>query len=316
MFSYLTRRLIDLLIVLFGVSVVIFMMIRLIPGDAVAIMLGANAEVTPDRIEALRKQLGLDQPLVVQYWNWLTGALRGDLGKSVWTGMPVREEILARLPVTLELTGLATLFAVGLSIPVGVLTAYWRGSRAERAVRLVSIVGITLPSFWVGTLLIFLCFVLFPRWPTIGYVPFTQDPWGHLTRMILPVFTVSLYMLAALSRLLRSSLLEVLGLEYIRTARSKGLSERVVVYRHALRNAMIPLVTAIGIQIGYLFGGSIVIEQVFALPGMGRLIVGAINERNYPLVQGTILLVTTAFVVVNLLVDLIYAKLDPRVEYA
>jgi peptide/nickel transport system permease protein len=315
MFSFALRRTLDLLTVLFGVSVLVFLMLRFIPGDAVEIMLGANTEITPERMNALREKLGLTKPLLAQYWDWLTGALRGNLGQSIWTGAPVREEILARLPLTLEITLLSLIISVSLSIPIGILTAYWRGSAAEYCIRLLAIIGITLPSFWVGTLLIFLVFRLFPQFPSIGYVPFSQDPGGHISRMVLPVFTVSLYMLAALSRLLRSSVLEILSLDYIRTARAKGLSERIILYRHALRNALIPLVTAIGIQVGYLFGGSIVIEQVFALPGMGRLIVGAINDRNYPLVQGSILLVTAAFVVINLVIDMVYAKLDPRVEY-
>ncbi|WP_337868219.1 ABC transporter permease [Meiothermus sp.] len=316
MLSFLAKRSLDLLFVLFGVSVVVFLMIRLIPGDAVQIMLGANTEITPEGLAALREKLGLNKPIVVQYWDWLSAALRGDLGQSIWTGKPTSEEILQRLPITLELTILSLIIAIGLAIPVGVLTAYWRNSSAEYIIRFFSITGVTLPSFWLGTLLIFLVFKLAPGWQSLGYVPFNQDPWGHLSRLILPVVTLSLPMLAGLSRVLRSSLLDVLNQDYIRTARSKGLSERVVLYKHALRNAMIPLVTVIGIQVGYLFGGAIVVEQVFAIPGMGRLILGAINERNYPLIQGAILLVTMAFVLINLLVDLIYAKLDPRVEYA
>ncbi len=316
MLSFLVKRSLDLLFVLFGVSVLVFLMIRLIPGDAVQIMLGANTEITPEGLAALREKLGLNKPIFVQYWDWLSAALRGDLGQSIWTGRPISEEILQRLPITLELTFLSLIIAIGLAIPVGVLTAYWRNSSAEYLIRLFSITGVTLPSFWLGTLLIFLVFKLAPGWQSLGYVPFSQDPWGHISRLVLPVITLSLPMLAGLGRVLRSSLLDVLNQDYIRTARSKGLSERVVLYKHALRNAMIPLVTVIGIQVGYLFGGAIVVEQVFAIPGMGRLILGAINERNYPLIQGAILLVTTAFVLINLLVDLVYAKLDPRVEYA
>ncbi|MDX2006646.1 MAG: ABC transporter permease [Meiothermus sp.] len=316
MIAFLFKRSLDLLFVLFGVSVLVFLMIRLIPGDAVEIMLGANTEITPEGLAALREKLGLNKPIFVQYWDWLTAALRGDLGQSVWTGRPISEEIVQRLPITLELTVLSLVIAIGLAIPVGVLTAYWRNSSAEYLIRLVSITGVTLPSFWLGTLLIFLVFKLAPGWQTLGYVPFAQDPWGHLSRLVLPVITLSLPMLAGLGRVLRSSLLDVLNQDFIRTARSKGLAERTVLYKHALRNAMIPLVTVIGIQVGYLFGGAIVVEQVFAIPGMGRLILGAISERNYPLIQGAILLVTMTFVLINLLVDLVYAKLDPRVEYA
>lgn len=316
MVNYLIRRLLDLALVLLGVSVLVFLMIRLIPGDAVQIMLGANTEITPEGLASLRERLGLNKPLLLQYWDWLSGVLRGDLGQSIWTGNPIRDEILARLPVTLELTFVSLGLGVLLAIPAGVLSAYWRNSGAEYLIRLVAITGVTIPAFWLGTVFIYLSFRFFPSWPSIGYLAPHEDFWGHLSRMVLPILALSLPLLAGLSRLLRSSLLEVFSQDYIRTARSKGLPERTVLYKHALRNATIPLVTVIGLQAGYLFGGAIVVEQVFAIPGMGRLIVGAINERNYPLVQGCILLVTAGFVMINLVVDLAYAWLDPRVEYA
>ncbi len=316
MAQYVVKRLADLVFVLFGVSVLIFLMIRFIPGDAVAIMLGANTDITPERVENLRRQLGLHLPMHVQYWEWLKGVLQGDLGRSVWTGTPVTREIAARLPVTLEITGLALLLALVLSFPLGVVAARARGTLGDVVVRVLAIVGLTLPSFWVGVLLLYLFSVRFPGWPSIGYVPFAQDPLGNLARMVLPVVAVSLPMVAGLTRILRSSLLEVLGSDFVRTARSKGAAERTVLYKHALRNALIPVVTVIGVQVGYLLSGVVVIEQVFAIPGVGRLVIGAINERNYPLVQGIVLVVTAVFVVVNLLVDLAYAWIDPRVEYA
>ena len=316
MLTYILRRLLDLLFVLFGVSVLVFLMLRLIPGDAVAIMLGANTDITPERVEALRRQLGLHLPLHEQYAQWLGGVARGDLGRSVWTGRPVSEEILGRLPVTLELTLLALLFALIISFPLGVIAARARGSAGDTWVRIISIIGLTLPSFWVGVLLLYFVSLRFPTWPVIGYVPFLEDPLGNLARMVLPVIAVSLPMIAGLSRLLRSSLLEVLSLDYVRTAKAKGVSQRSVLYKHALRNALIPVVTIIGVQIGYLLSGVVVIEQVFAIPGLGRLVIGAINERNYPLVQGVILVITGVFVLVNLLVDLAYAFIDPRVEYS
>jgi peptide/nickel transport system permease protein len=316
MLEYAARRLIDLIVVLFGVSVVVFLMIRLIPGDAVQIMLGANIEVTPEQVAALRARLGLDLPIVTQYWNWLTGVLTGNLGQSVWTGRPVLTEIATRLPVTLELTFLPLLLATVLAIPAGVLTAFWRNTSGERIVRVVTIAGITTPSFWLGTLFIYLAYLLFPRWPTIGWVPFSSDPAGHLSRVVLPVIALAVPMLAGLTRILRSSLLDILAQDFVRTARSKGLPESRVLYKHALKNALVPVLTVLGIQAGYLFGGAIVVEQVFAIPGLGRLIVGAINERNYALVQGSIVLITAGFVTINLLVDLLYAWVDPRVEYA
>jgi peptide/nickel transport system permease protein len=316
MTSYVVRRLLDLVFVLFGVSLLIFLMLRMIPGDAVMIMLGANTDITPERVEALRRSLGLHLPWHEQYGQWLAGVLRGDLGRSIWTGRPVLDEILARLPVTLQLTGLALVTAIVVSFPVGVLSASLRGGAADTLVRMAAILGLTLPSFWVGVLMLYFASIYLPAWPTIGYVSFASDPWGNLARMALPVVAVSLPMIAGLSRILRSSLLDVLSLDYIRTGRAKGLSRRTLLYKHALRNAMIPVVTVIGVQVGYLLSGVVVIEQVFAIPGLGRLVIGAIAERNYPLVQGVILIVTAVFVFVNLIVDLTYAWIDPRVEYA
>ena len=315
MTTYVARRLLDLFIVLLGVSIIVFLMIRLIPGDAVEIMLGANTDITPERVDAIRRRLGLHQPIVVQYLHWFGGVIRGDLGESIWTGRPVAGEILARLPVTLEVTGLALVFALLVSLPLGVLAARARGGLGDVAVRILSIVGLTLPSFWTGVLMIYFVSLYLPAWPAIGYVPLGNDLLGNLSRMVLPMLAVSLPMIAGLSRILRSSLLEVLRLDYVRTAHAKGLAARMVLYKHALRNALIPVVTIVGVQVGYLLGGVVVIEQVFAIPGIGRLVIGAINERNYPLVQGIILVITAIFVVVNLLVDLTYVLIDPRVEY-
>lgn len=315
MFQYTVRRLLDLIVVLLGVSVLVFAMVRFIPGDAVAIMLGANVDITPDRVEALRHQIGLDLPAYQQYWNWLTGVLRGDLGTSIWTGTPVLTEIKARLLPTFEITFLALVLALVLAIPLGVLAARTRGTGGDVVVRILAIIGLTLPSFWVGVLFLYFFSLYIPAWPAIGYVPFTEDPLGNLARVALPTVAVSLPMVAGITRILRSSLLEVMSSDYVRTARSKGVSERRVLYKHALRNALIPTVTVIGVQLGYLLSGVVVIEQVFAIPGVGRLMLGAINERNYPLLQGVVLIVTGIFVVVNLLVDLTYAWIDPRVEY-
>ena len=316
MLQFLTKRALDLAVVLLGVSVLVFLMIRLIPGDAVQIMLGANTEVTPQQIAQMRSKLGLDQPVLTQYWGWLTAALRRQprperLDRCA--GQP--RDSGARLPITAELTVLPLMLATLLAVPLGILTAAWRNSTLERLIRFFTIVGITTPAFWLGTLFIYLAFVLFPKWATIGYVPFSENPAGHLSRIFLPTVALALPLLAGLVRILRSSLLEVLSQDFVRTARAKGLPERQVLYKHALKNALVPLLTVLGIQAGYLFGGAIVVEQVFAIPGFGRLIVGAINERNYALVQGAILVVTAGFVVINFVVDLLYAVVDPRVEY-
>jgi peptide/nickel transport system permease protein len=307
-------RLADLAFVLFGVSLIVFLMIRLIPGDAVAIMLGANTEVTPDRVAELRARIGLDRPIIEQYATWAWAALRGDFGTSLWTGRPVSTEILAHLWPTLELTLLALSFGAGLAVPVGCLMAQTRGKGADVALRVGAIAGLTIPSFWLGIVLILALAQLAPGFASLGYVPFSVDPIGNLQRMVLPALALALPILANLSRLVRSAMLDALGQDYIRTARAKGAGERLVVYKHALRNALIPFVTSVGIMTGYLLGGAIVVEQVFAIPGLGRLILGAIAERNYPLIQATILVVTCGFVFVNFLVDFLYLIIDPRVR--
>lgn len=313
---FLLGRLLDLIIVLFGVSALVFLMIRLIPGDAVAIMLGANTEITPERIAELESRLGLDRPVLVQYGHWLAGVLRGDLGTSIWTGRPVAQEIMAGLWPTLQLTLLSVLVGAGLAVPVGAFMAQSRGGATETLVRITAIVGLTIPSFWLGIVSILLVSWYLPGVSMLGYVPFTTDPLGNLQRMVLPVMALALPMLANLSRLVRSAMLDALGQDYVRTARAKGAGRRRVVYRHALRNALIPFVTSVGVSFGYMLGGAIVVEQVFAIPGLGRLILGAIAERNYPLIQATILVVTASFVIVNFLVDLLYAWIDPRVTNA
>ena len=308
------RRLAHLLLTLFGVSVLVLLMIRLVPGDAVAIMLGANAEVTPERVAELRGRLGLDQPLVAQYAAWALGALRGEFGVSIWTGRPVAEEILAHLWPTLELTLLALTLGAGLALPAGCLMAAARGRAADVALRVAAIAGLTVPSFWLGIVLILGVATLAPGFASLGYVPFLDDPLGNLQRMALPAVSLALPIMAGLSRLVRSAMLDALAQDFVRTARAKGVSERRVVLRHGLGNALIPFVTALGISAGYLIGGAIVVEQVFAIPGLGRLILGAVAERNYPLLQAAILVVTAGFVLMNGLVDLAYGLLDPRIR--
>jgi peptide/nickel transport system permease protein len=312
MLRYLRGRLVDLSLVMFGVSIIVFLMIRLIPGDAVAIMLGANAEVTPDRIAEMRGRLGLDQPFISQYLVWVGSVLTGDLGVSLWTRRPVLDEILGHIWPTLQLTVLALVMGAGLALPLGVMMAHLRGRGWDIVLQILAVVGLTVPSFWLGIMLIFALAVFAPGLQMLGYVPFADDPVGNLTRLALPAFALALPILANLSRLVRSAMLDSLQQDYIRTARAKGVSERAVLYRHALRNALIPYVTSTGIMAGYLLGGAIVVEQVFAIPGLGRLILGAIAERNYPLIQATILVVTFTFVLVNFVVDLLYAVIDPR----
>jgi peptide/nickel transport system permease protein len=314
MLRHLVQRGLDLAIVLFGISVIVFLMIRLIPGDAVAIMLGANTEVTPERIAAMRSELGLDRPLIEQYLTWLGRAVTGDFGTSIWTGRPVLQEITAQIWPTLQLTLFALVIGAGLAVPIGCLMAHWRGKRADLILRIGAIAGLTIPSFWLGIVMLIAVASLAPSFASLGYVPFSEDPLGNLQRLLLPALALALPILANLSRLVRTAMLDALGQDYIRTARAKGLPERAVLYRHALRNALIPFVTSVGIMTGYLLGGAIVVEQVFSIPGLGRLILGAISERNYPLIQATILVVTVGFVLVNALVDLAYVLIDPRLR--
>jgi peptide/nickel transport system permease protein len=312
--SFLANRLIDLVIVLFGVSVITFLLIRLVPGDAVAIMLGANTEVTPERVAELRARIGLDQPMVIQYAQWIGAVLRGDFGLSLWTRQPVISEIAAHIWPTMELAFLALFLGAALAVPLGVLMARLRGKGWEIGLQIGSVVGLTVPSFWLGIMMILVLTAIAPQLQMLGYVPFLEDPLGNLARLILPAFALTLPILANLSRLVRSAMLDVLQQDYIRAARAKGVSERSILYKHALRNALIPFVTSVGIMTGYLLSGAIVVEQVFAIPGVGRLLLGAIAERNYPLLQATILLVTVVFVGVNFLVDMLYAFIDPRVR--
>ncbi|HEY7575979.1 MAG TPA: ABC transporter permease [Acetobacteraceae bacterium] len=310
----LLRRGGDLLFVSFGVSLLSFLMIRLIPGDAVQLMLGANAEVTQAQIDALRHQLGLDQPFWRQYMVWLGRVLHGDFGISLSTGRPVLAEISGAAAVTAELTILGLVVAVLLAIPLGIAMAAARSSGANLATRLLSIVGITVPSFWLAIMLLYGASALAPSWPVVGWRDLATDPAGNLRRIALPVVSIALPVVASLARILRAAMAEALHHDYVRTARAKGLGERAVLLRHALRNALIPFVTQAGIMAGYLFAGSVVVEQVFALPGLGRLMVGAIADRDYALVQAAILLATLAFVLVNTGVDLLYAAIDPRVR--
>ncbi len=307
------RRVLDLAGVLFGVSVLVFLMIRLIPGDAAQVMLGASGDASDVQVQQLRIKLGLNDPLLVQYGHWIGAMAQGDFGVSIWTGKPVMEDIGQRIGVTAELTVLSLLLAVLLSVPAGALMAYYRGGVSDVLLRLVTITGVTMPAFWLGALLIFGWAAWFPEWQTLGSIPpFGDSPGAHLQRIFLPTLTCALPVIASLARIMRSAMIDALSQDYIRTARSKGLGEWTVTFKHALRNSLIPYITALGIMAGYLFSGAIVVEQVYAIPGLGRLMLGAIADRNYPLIQTSILVVTCAFVVVNAIIDLLYRVIDKR----
>ena len=311
--AYLIRRLATMVPVLLVVSVVVFSIIHLTPGDPVAIMLREDAD--PAAAAALRKVLGLDRPLPIQYLTWVGRAARGELGRSIRTNQPVAEAILERLPVTLSLAGASTLLALAVALPAGILSAVRRNSVADVTGTLAALSGISMPNFWLATLLIFLFSVRLGWLPPLGYVSPAKDFWAGLRSLILPSITLGTAMTAVVMRMTRSSLLEVLQLDFVRTARAKGLGGAAVLLRHALRNALIPVVTVVGLQAGALLGGAIITETIFALPGVGRLLVDAIFQRDFPIVQGVVLLLAVNFLLVNLLVDIAYGYLDPRIRY-
>jgi peptide/nickel transport system permease protein len=314
--GFIATRLLTMLPVLWGVSIVVFLLIHLIPGDALQMFLGTQVALTSAQMEELRRLFGLNKPLPIQYIDWIGQLARGDLGVSLRTSRPVLPDILTRLPVSAELTVLALVVALAIALPVGVLSALRRGTASDAAIRVGGLIGLSIPNFWLATmLLLFLPGRILPI-ASIGiYVRFFTNPIANLTVMVLPAFSLGVVLAAVLMRFVRSSLLEVLGQDYVRTARAKGLRERWVINRHALRNALIPVITVIGFQAGYLLGGTVVIEDVFALPGMGRLALNAIAQRDYPVVQGVVLIIALLFVLSNIVVDVLYAYVDPRVRY-
>jgi peptide/nickel transport system permease protein len=309
--AFLIRRLLLTLPILFIVSVVCWSLINLIPGDPATVILGPEA--SEQAKEQMRERLGLNDPLVVQYVDWLGNVLRGDLGESLRDGTPVSELILQRLPVTLELALGTFLVSLTIAVVAGILSASNRGTWVDYLSTGFALGGISIPHFWLGMMFIIIFAVNLGWLPASGYEPFFQDPAANIAAMILPVLATGLRESAELTRMLRSSLLEELGSDYVRTAFSKGLSKRVVVIKHAVRNALIPFVTASGLQIAALLGGLVVTEQVFQLPGVGRLIVESIEERDFTVVQGAVLTVTAIVVLINVLVDMLYAFIDPRI---
>ena len=315
MTRYLLVRLYSMALTLLGLTVLIFLMLRLIPGTVVEQMIGADAVVTPAMVAELRRFFGLDQPWYVQYGHWMAQLAHGDLGTSWRTGKPVVALILERLPVTLELTFLSTAFALVLGTAAGIVSAVRRDEAVDNVTRVGTLLGLSVPVFWQGTMLI-LFFSLYLRWmPPVMWVDFWTDPRRNLVIMLLPALCLGTASAANIARTTRSCMLDVLGSEYIRTAAAKGLAGRLVVLKHALRNALIPVVTVLGLQLGTLVGGAVITEYVFALPGVGRLVVDAVFARDYPLVQGVVLLIAAGFIVSNLAVDLLYGWIDPRLRH-
>lgn len=315
--AYLAKRLLLVIPTLLGVASVVFLIMRVIPGDVALLILGGDDGGRIDRAQlaAMHRQLGLDQPLVVQFGHWLWGVLHFDFGNSLWTGRPVMEELVVRLPLSLELAVLATIVSVLLAIPLGMVAAVRQDTWVDYVVRVVSIGGLAIPSFWVGILIILLLVIYFGWGPPLEYTLPWVDPWANFQQMVWPVVTVGYRYAAVTTRMTRSTLLEVLRDDYIRTAWAKGLGERAVVFRHALKNAMLPVITLIGTEFAFLIGGLVVTETVFTLNGVGRFVVDAVAHRDYPVVQALVFVIAFGFVVVNLLIDLTYAWFDPRIRY-
>jgi peptide/nickel transport system permease protein len=313
MAKYVLKRLAVIVPVLLLVSIVIFSLLHLTPGDPVVVMLGEEA--TPEARDALRRELGLDRPLPIQYGVWLGRVLQGDLGRSIRTHQPVSEAILQRLPVTLELSLLAMVVSLAIALPAGIVAAVRRNSNADLLSTVFSLLGVSMPNFLLAVLLIYVLSLQLRWLPPIGYVNPLDDLAANLKAMIMPAITLGTALAAVVARLTRSTLLEVLNQDYVRTAWAKGLREGVIIQRHAMKNSLIPVVTVVGLQLGNLLGSAIVTETIFALPGVGRLVIDSIFQRDFPLVQGVVLYLALIFLLINLLVDLLYAYLDPRIRY-
>lgn len=314
--NYILKRLLVMIPTLLGISIVIFLLIRMIPGDTISAMIGTQYKLTEAQAASLRAYFGLDKSIPEQYFLWLGNALQGNFGYSVRAGTPVLTEIMSRFPLTMELALLAMVIALLVGIPIGVLSAVRRDSGIDLFGRFLSLVGMALPNFWMGALIIYVLSVYFNILPNSGsYTEFLVNPITNLSQMIFPAITLGFAFSAAVMRTTRSSLLDELNKEYAQTARAKGRTERSVILRHCLRNTLIPIITLVGFQMGYLFGGAVIVEDVFSLPGMGRLLLDAISQRDYALVQGCIMFIAFLFVMVNLITDLLYAFANPRIRY-
>jgi len=301
--------------ILLGVSILVFSTFHMVPGDVVDIMMGDEVAGDPKALMELRKDLNLDKPVYIQYLYWLRDAVRGDLGKSFTSGQPVMDIILDRLPVNIELMVIAILFVILVGIPMGMLSAYKQFSFFDGIVRVATIMGYSIPNFWLATIVVLLGSLYFRWLPVLEYVPFSENPLENIKCMVIPGFVLALASLSYIVRMTRSSVLDTLRQDYVRTARAKGITEKLVLFVHVLKNSLIPVITVLGIQIGVLIGGLVLTEEVFVLPGVGRLILLAIEQRDFMIVTGSILFIAFVFVIINLIVDILYAFLDPRITY-
>ena len=313
---YLIQRLLYTFVSLVGVSILVFILLRAVPGDAAVILAGDESAMTPEDIDEIRTEMGLNDPLVVQYIRWGGGVVQGDWGISLFTSEPVLSLIWPRLPVSVELGLMAMFFAVLIAAPLGILAALQQDGFSDQVLRFISIMFLALPNFWLSTMVL----VLGSRWygwvPPVGYESIFVNPWYNLQQFTIPAIVLGTSLAASLMRMMRSSMLEVMREDYIRTARAKGLVERKVVLRHMLRNSLIPVVTLFGLMAGVVIGGTVITESIFSLPGMGRLVIDTINRRDYPMVQALIMIFGFATLMINLLTDLSYAWLDPRISYS
>jgi len=310
--EFLVRRAFISAVTLLIISLIVFTGVRMIPGDPARVLAGTEADAAG--LEEIREKYGLDAPLPVQYLRWLGLAVTGDLGESIRTRTPVMSMVAGKLPITAELACLSLLVAVAIAIPAGVVAAVRRNTAWDVLASGVSLCGVSIPNFWLGIMLILLVSVRLGWLPASGFVPIAEDPVGNLKRMVMPALVLGTGLAAVLMRQTRNAMIEVLSADYVRTARAKGLAQRAVVLRHALRNGLIPVVTILGLQMGALMGGAVVTEQIFVLPGFGRLIVEAVFTRDYPVVQGVVLLTAASYVLINLLVDVSYTVLNPRIR--
>jgi peptide/nickel transport system permease protein len=311
-FDFLVRRIAISVVTFLLITLIVFTGVRMIPGDPARVMAGTDADEAG--LQEIRVKYGLTDPIPLQYARWLGLALQGDLGESIRTRESVVKIVAVKLPITVQLACFSLLIAVGIAIPAGVFSAVRRNTAWDLLANAISLCGVSVPSFWLGIMLILFLSVRLHLLPASGYVPFLQDPVGNLQRMLMPAFVLGAALAAVLMRQTRNSMIEVMSANYIRTAYSKGLAEWVVIFRHALRNGLIPIVTILGLQMGALMGGAVVTEQIFVVPGFGRLIVEAVFTRDYPLVQGVVLITASTYVLINLLVDVSYSLLNPRIR--
>lgn len=311
--SYIIRRILLLIPVLIGISLAIFFIMHMIPGDVVSSLLGFDA--TPEATLQLQKQFGLDLPWYKQYWNWISGVLKGDFGVSLRTGKPILPDILNRFKLTFQLTMMAAVISWIIAIPLGIFAAIKRNTWIDGFARIMALLWVSIPNFALATLLLLFLSLVFCYYPPLQYVGFLENPVENIKTLFFPALVLGAIMSGAVMRMTRSSILEILRQDFIKTIRAKGAKERSVIFKHALKNALIPIITIAGMQIGYLLGGTVVTEQIFSLPGLGQMVLTGINQRDYPVVQGAILFIATIFVSINLIVDLLYAYIDPRISY-